>query len=232
MRPAKTPISLGIRPFWSVFAVRMKKARVLSYPLSAQRRLWSDWAGYTRICDYFLSELMLHAKMCNVRTYVINEYARCSARIYVTHENMMYLNLYYIRKCVMSEPMLHTKVWCLVFRTYIQNLYQLNVLHTNMRLLWSELMLHTKMSNDRTYVPRIWDVFCPNLCNIRKYNMSEHMLHTKIWCLVLYTKRYNVRTCVAQKIWCLVSELMPVTYKMCNVRTYVTRKYAIIFCPN
>ena len=28
----------------SVFAVRMKKAWVLSYPLSAQRRLWSDWA--------------------------------------------------------------------------------------------------------------------------------------------------------------------------------------------
>ena len=27
-----------------VFTVRMKKAGVLSYPLSAQRRLWSDWA--------------------------------------------------------------------------------------------------------------------------------------------------------------------------------------------
>ena len=27
-----------------VFAVRMKEACVLSYPLSAQRRLWSDWA--------------------------------------------------------------------------------------------------------------------------------------------------------------------------------------------
>ena len=27
-----------------VFAVRMKKAWVFSYPLSAQRRLWSDWA--------------------------------------------------------------------------------------------------------------------------------------------------------------------------------------------
>ena len=27
-----------------VFAVRMKKAGVLSYPLSAQRRLWLDWA--------------------------------------------------------------------------------------------------------------------------------------------------------------------------------------------
>ena len=27
-----------------VFVVRMKKAGVLSYPLSAQRRLWSDWS--------------------------------------------------------------------------------------------------------------------------------------------------------------------------------------------
>ena len=37
-------ISLGIRPIWSVFAVRMKKAWVLSYPLSAQRSAWSDTA--------------------------------------------------------------------------------------------------------------------------------------------------------------------------------------------
>ena len=35
VRPAKTQISLGIR---------MKKHWVLIYPLSAQRRLWSDWA--------------------------------------------------------------------------------------------------------------------------------------------------------------------------------------------
>ena len=27
-----------------VFAVRLKKSRILSYPLSAQQRLWSDWA--------------------------------------------------------------------------------------------------------------------------------------------------------------------------------------------
>ena len=32
-------ISLGIRPVWSVFAVRMKKPWVLSSPLSAQQRL-------------------------------------------------------------------------------------------------------------------------------------------------------------------------------------------------
>ena len=41
VRPAKTQISLGIRPVWSVYSVRMKKAWVLSYPLSPQRRLWS-----------------------------------------------------------------------------------------------------------------------------------------------------------------------------------------------
>ena len=44
VRPAKTQISLGIRPVWSVFAVCMKKAWVLSYPLRAQQRLCSDWA--------------------------------------------------------------------------------------------------------------------------------------------------------------------------------------------
>ena len=33
-----------------VFAVRMKKTWVLSYPLSAQRRLWSDWADARLIC--------------------------------------------------------------------------------------------------------------------------------------------------------------------------------------
>ena len=41
---AKTQISLSIRPVWSVFAVRIKKAWIFSYPLSTQQRLWSDWA--------------------------------------------------------------------------------------------------------------------------------------------------------------------------------------------
>ena len=40
VHPAKTDQPGQIR----VFAVCMKKASVLSYPLSAQRRLWSDWA--------------------------------------------------------------------------------------------------------------------------------------------------------------------------------------------
>ena len=46
VRPAKTQIILGIRPVCliRVFAVRLKKPWALSYPLSAKRRLWSDWA--------------------------------------------------------------------------------------------------------------------------------------------------------------------------------------------
>ena len=43
VHPAKTQISLGIRPVWSVFAVCMKKHWTLNYLLSAQWRLWSDW---------------------------------------------------------------------------------------------------------------------------------------------------------------------------------------------
>ena len=33
-----------------VFAVRMKKVWLLSYPLSAQQSLWSDWVAVTVIC--------------------------------------------------------------------------------------------------------------------------------------------------------------------------------------
>ena len=60
VRPAKTQINLSIRPVWSVFAVREKKAWALSYPLSAQRRLrsagcpgWSEFSlGAQSFCWY------------------------------------------------------------------------------------------------------------------------------------------------------------------------------------
>ena len=45
MHPAKTQTSLGIRPVWSKSSLSAwRKLGVLSYPLSALRRLWSDWA--------------------------------------------------------------------------------------------------------------------------------------------------------------------------------------------
>ena len=54
-----------------------------------------------------------------------------------------------------------------------------HMIHANMILCLSELMLHTEMCNFRSYA-RIRDGFCLNLCNVRKYNMSEPKLHTKI----------------------------------------------------
>ena len=43
--PSKDSDQPGHQPsLIRVFTVRMKKAWVLSYPLSAQQRLWSDWA--------------------------------------------------------------------------------------------------------------------------------------------------------------------------------------------
>ena len=43
LRPAKTQISLGIRLDWSESSLSAWRKLVLSYPLSAQQRLWSDW---------------------------------------------------------------------------------------------------------------------------------------------------------------------------------------------
>ena len=56
-----------------VFAGRMKKAWVLTYPLSAQRRLWSDWAdaqahlslhwAHTHFVGFVMSRLIFHAHL-------------------------------------------------------------------------------------------------------------------------------------------------------------------------
>ena len=70
VRPAKIQISLGIRPVRSVFAVRMKKAWVLSYPLSAQRRLirlggcpgWSE-LGENSFC--WFCHVVAHILFCH-----------------------------------------------------------------------------------------------------------------------------------------------------------------------
>ena len=42
VRPAKTQNSLGNRPIWSVFAVRMKKHWVLSYIYSLSHHEYSE----------------------------------------------------------------------------------------------------------------------------------------------------------------------------------------------
>ena len=54
-----------------VFAVRMKKAWVLSYPLSAQRRLWSDWADAQ--ADLILRWAYTHLVLSCRGSYLISE---------------------------------------------------------------------------------------------------------------------------------------------------------------
>ena len=64
--PANTQISLGIRLVWSVFAVRIKKHWVLSFPLHAQRRLADQtgrisrliWAFAGRTCHFVYFVMM------------------------------------------------------------------------------------------------------------------------------------------------------------------------------
>ena len=56
---SETQSSLGIRPVWSVFlirvfAVRLKKPWVLRYPLSAKRKLWSDSADLSLRWAHFV----------------------------------------------------------------------------------------------------------------------------------------------------------------------------------
>ena len=83
LRSAWHPPSL----IW-VFAVGMKKAWILSYPLSAQRRLWSNWADAQADLSlhwehsYFVGFVMLRLKSKNFWT-MQNWYA--TAFIYLAH---------------------------------------------------------------------------------------------------------------------------------------------------
>ena len=74
-----------------VFAVRMKKAWVLSYPLSAQRRLLSDWAdaqadlslrwAHCQLVGFVMSRLIcfvcLIREVCQCYIYPIIVKAEC-----------------------------------------------------------------------------------------------------------------------------------------------------------
>ena len=82
VHPAKTQISLGVCPVWSVFAVAMNKAWVLSYPLRAQQRLWSDLVDaqadlslcWTHKSCHFVGFVMLRLKWTLYLLWVCTSY--------------------------------------------------------------------------------------------------------------------------------------------------------------
>ena len=59
-----------------VFAVRMKKTWVLIYPLSAQRRLWSDWAD----AEADMSLCWAHMPFCWLCHEAAQFWKRCSTK--------------------------------------------------------------------------------------------------------------------------------------------------------
>ena len=59
VQPVKTQIILGICPVWSVFAVSMKKPWSLSYPLSAQQRLWSKTSAQSDLSLHWAHIILL-----------------------------------------------------------------------------------------------------------------------------------------------------------------------------
>ena len=85
VRPAKTQISLGIRPVWLVFTVPTKKAWVLNYPLSAQQRFWSDWTdaqadlslrwAHSHFVGFVMRRLTIFLRQCdeNIRTLYVHK---------------------------------------------------------------------------------------------------------------------------------------------------------------
>ena len=135
---------------------------------------------------------ILHTNMCSVQTYVTYENGICSNLCFEQKYDVLCLILCYIRKCVMSEYMLHT----------------------NMKYVLSELMVHTKhFMSELMLHSKIWFI-SPKWFYIRQCHMSEPMLPTKIWCLVselmLHTKMCNVRTYATHE------------FEMYSNRTYFT----------
>ena len=87
-RLATKPTKWSVCPVWSVFAGRMKKPWVLSYPLSAQQRLWSDradqmprliWVFAGRTCHFvgFVMRQLKYPFFMSARIFQTETYKVC-----------------------------------------------------------------------------------------------------------------------------------------------------------
>ena len=119
MTRLRSTFSLGICP---VFAVRMKKAWVLSYPLSAQRRLWSDWAdaqadlslrwSHSHFVGFVMRRLIcinLYCRQLQAGSHPLKQFSSVQDFLpfYEQQMSIFYLSLSQI-----------TKLWACVTKTY------------------------------------------------------------------------------------------------------------------
>ena len=99
VRPAKTQISLGIRPVWSVFAVHRKKHWALNYLLSAQWRLWSDWVDAQAdlsLCDFvdFVGFVMRLLKYFSKKQNLHRQLFKCFCHVMAQLLYLWYIQAY------------------------------------------------------------------------------------------------------------------------------------------
>ena len=85
-----------------VFAIRMKKAWVRSYPLSGQRRLWSDWAD----AQADLSLRWAHTPFCRFYHAQAQLFVRSAWRLSIRHSLLFLLVSWVGCSAIMALPTL------------------------------------------------------------------------------------------------------------------------------
>ena len=117
-----------ILPVWSVFAVRMVKVWTLSYPLSAQKRLWSDWAdaqsdlslrwAHRSVCWSCRSRLILFFHFQGQHLVLL---VKCNALILYSYFHRMFMFLLLMSvtfyRCIEKR---HSKSFLPHFLTFVE----------------------------------------------------------------------------------------------------------------
>ena len=110
-RPAKTQISLGIHTVWSeprLFAVCMKKPCVLSYRMSARRRLWSDWP------DALVWSCRISYTCKKADVLVINTKMKTTGTLKSDNWNCCSLNCLLLEITTSIIMIIEVSIWCIV----------------------------------------------------------------------------------------------------------------------
>ena len=108
-----------------VFAVRMMKAWVLSYPLSTQRGLWSDWADSQADLSLCWAH-MRYCWFCHVAAHIL-------LIINTEYEWIIYFSIFSVIWIEMHRKYLH--LWKFLFLFYFYSFFLTNKMKKQIWLL-------------------------------------------------------------------------------------------------
>ena len=155
VHPAKTQISLDI-------TVCVKKACILSYPLSAQRRLWSDWADARLIwvfvgCTLILLVLSYRG---SIFIFIVSLFDKCIITVITKLQDILVKT-----KCwlIISFPLnilsVRTDMPGLTVQTQISNLIRVYTVCHSVFIVWTHYsMVEPHSSNFRVISTNFWGV--------------------------------------------------------------------------